>query len=49
MNDWVGFMAGHPQAITPNIDSLANQGVAFRMCKRLVHAAHRAVMLCCMV
>ncbi|QBY06159.1 iduronate sulfatase [Thalassotalea sp. HSM 43] len=29
MNDWVGYMGGHPQANTPNIDTLANQGVAF--------------------
>jgi arylsulfatase A-like enzyme len=29
MNDWVGFMDGHPQAITPNMDKLANDGVAF--------------------
>ncbi len=29
LNDWVGYMDGHPQAKTPNMDSLANQGVAF--------------------
>jgi len=29
MNDWVGYMGGHPQAITPNMDKLANEGVAF--------------------
>lgn len=29
MNDWVGYMDGHPQAITPNMDKLANEGVAF--------------------
>ncbi len=29
MNDWVGYMEGHPQAITPNMDKLANDGVAF--------------------
>ncbi|WNC69165.1 sulfatase [Thalassotalea nanhaiensis] len=29
MNDWVGYMGGHPQAMTPNMDKLANQGVAF--------------------
>lgn len=29
MNDWVGFMGGHPQAVTPNLDDLANKGVAF--------------------
>ena len=29
MNDWVGFLGGHPQAKTPNMDKLAKQGVAF--------------------
>jgi arylsulfatase A-like enzyme len=29
MNDWVGCLGGHPQAKTPNIDRLAEQGVLF--------------------
>jgi arylsulfatase A-like enzyme len=29
MNDWVGYMGGHPQAITPNLDALAARGVNF--------------------
>lgn len=29
LNDWAGFMGGHPQAITPNIDRLAARGTAF--------------------
>lgn len=29
LNDWVGHLGGHPQANTPNIDRLANQGVSF--------------------
>ena len=29
LNDWVGCLGGHPQAQTPNIDSLARQGVLF--------------------
>ena len=29
LNDWVGYMGGHPQAKTPNIDRLANKGIAF--------------------
>lgn len=29
LNDWVGVLGGHPQAKTPNIDSLAAQGVLF--------------------
>lgn len=29
MNDWTGFLGGHPQAMTPNMDKLANEGVNF--------------------
>jgi len=29
LNDFVGVMEGHPQALTPNIDNLADQGVLF--------------------
>jgi arylsulfatase A-like enzyme len=29
LNDWVGCMGGHPQAITPNIDRLAARGMLF--------------------
>ena len=29
LNDWVGYLGGHPQGYTPNIDKLANEGVAF--------------------
>jgi len=29
MNDWIGFLGGHPQAITPNMDKLAAKGVNF--------------------
>ena len=29
LNDWAGYMGGHPQAKTPNIDRLANKGIAF--------------------
>ena len=29
LNDYVGVMGGHPQAQTPNIDQLANQGILF--------------------
>jgi arylsulfatase A-like enzyme len=30
MNDWTGLLGGHPQAITPNMDRLADRGVNFR-------------------
>ena len=30
LNDWVGAFGGNPQAITPNIDALAQKGVAFQ-------------------
>lgn len=29
LNDWVGYLGGHPQARTPNIDRLAARGLAF--------------------
>ena len=29
MNDWTGFLGGHPQAITPNMDRLARRSVNF--------------------
>ena len=29
LNDWVGCLDGHPQALTPNIDRLAARGVLF--------------------
>jgi len=29
LNDWIGKMGGHPQAITPNLDRLVKQGVFF--------------------
>jgi len=30
MNDWTGFLGGHPQAITPNMNVLADKGVNFK-------------------
>ncbi|MCA9138129.1 MAG: sulfatase-like hydrolase/transferase [Planctomycetales bacterium] len=29
LNDWVGCLGGHPQSVTPNIDSLAESGLLF--------------------
>lgn len=29
LNDWVGYMGGHPQAHTPHLDALAKQSVVF--------------------
>lgn len=29
LNDWVGFLGGHPQAKTPNMDRLADRGTVF--------------------
>ncbi|NQU51628.1 MAG: sulfatase-like hydrolase/transferase, partial [Bacteroidetes bacterium] len=29
LNDWLGCMNGHPNAITPNMDKLASKGVLF--------------------
>lgn len=29
LNDWIGCLNGHPQALTPNIDALAARGILF--------------------
>ena len=29
LNDWVGCLGGHPNALTPNIDAMASRGVLF--------------------
>jgi arylsulfatase A-like enzyme len=29
LNDWIGVLGGHPQAITPNMDRLAKRGMLF--------------------
>lgn len=29
LNDWIGPLGGHPQAVTPSIDRLASRGVTF--------------------
>jgi arylsulfatase A-like enzyme len=39
LNDWVGFLKGHPQTRTPNMDRLAARGVVFAN-------AHCAAPLC---
>ena len=44
LNDWVGFMDGHPQAVTPHMESLAKRGRNFlnAHCAVPVCAASRA-------
>ena len=39
LNDWTGFLGGHPQALTPHMDSLAKQG-------RVFSNAHCAIPVC---
>lgn len=39
LNDWTGFLGGHPQALTPHMDKLAEQGRNFSN-------AHCAVPVC---
>ena len=29
LNNWVGYLRGHPQVLTPNIDRLVKRGIAF--------------------
>ncbi len=40
LNDWVGFLQGHPQVKTPHMDRLAKRGIVFAN-------AHCAAPLCC--
>ncbi|NBP81740.1 choline-sulfatase, partial [bacterium] len=39
LNDWTGFLGGHPQAQTPHMDALARRGTSFTN-------AHCAVPVC---
>lgn len=39
LNDWVGYLGGHPEAITPHMDALAERG-------RIFANAHCAVPVC---
>lgn len=39
LNDWVGFLGGHPEALTPHMDALARRGRTFTN-------AHCAVPVC---
>ncbi len=32
LNDWIGVLGGHPQAVTPHIDRLAGRGMLFTRC-----------------
>lgn len=47
MNDYTGYLGGHPQAITPNLDALAGSGVRFvnAHCNAQICAPSRASML----
>lgn len=47
LNDWVGYLGGHPQAETPNIDRLAEAGMAFTNAQSpsaVCHAVRTAVL-----
>lgn len=47
LNDWVGFLGGHPQTRTPNMDRLASQGIVFERayCAAPISNASRAALL----
>ncbi|MCK4853642.1 MAG: sulfatase-like hydrolase/transferase [Bacteroidales bacterium] len=47
LNDWTGTLKGYPQAITPNLDELCNQGILFTNahCSQAVCAASRNSLL----
>ncbi len=42
MNDWIGPLGGHPQAITPNLDRLAASGMTFTNAHTPASACHPA-------
>jgi arylsulfatase A-like enzyme len=47
LNDWVGYLGGHPQTQTPNIDRLAARGMAFLNAQSpsaICHAVRTAVL-----
>ncbi len=47
LNDWIGVMNGHPEAITPNLDALVERGVFFTNahCSQPVSTASRNSLL----
>jgi arylsulfatase A-like enzyme len=47
LNDWTGFLGGHPQTQTPNMDRLAGEGVVFERayCPAPLSNASRAALL----
>jgi len=47
LNDWVGFLDGHPQTKTPNMDRLAGEGIVFERayCPAPLSNASRASLL----
>jgi arylsulfatase A-like enzyme len=47
LNDWVGYLNGHPQTQTPNLDRLAARGMAFTNAQSpsaVCHAVRTAVL-----
>lgn len=47
LNDWVGYLDGHPQTRTPNIDRLAARGMAFTNAQApaaICHASRTAIL-----
>jgi arylsulfatase A-like enzyme len=47
LNDWVGYLGGHPQTQTPNIDRLAARGMAFMNAQSpsaVCHASRTAIL-----
>jgi arylsulfatase A-like enzyme len=47
LNDWVGYLGGHPQTETPNLDRLAARGMAFTNAQSpsaVCHAVRTAVL-----
>lgn len=47
LNDWVGFLQGHPNTLTPNLDRLAQRGMVFERarCQATICAPSRASLM----
>ena len=47
LNDWIGCLGGHPDAKSPNIDSLAEGGMLFLRRIAMHHNADLLERVCC--
>ena len=48
LNDWIGCLGGHPQALTPNMDRLAKRGGGLVLIYRRVNRFCKSILSCCL-